>query len=96
MVCMLESGRLRASLPSRRCGGCLRYMADTAGDFYEMFEINNSFRLAAKGGLLVEFSLNDGKIEKLDVYGNEFCKAERVTVHLPEALGGDFEVNVKK
>lgn len=64
--------------------------------FYEMFEINNSFRLAAKGGLLVEFSLNDGKIEKLDVYGNEFCKAERVTVHLPEALGGDFEVNVKK
>lgn len=120
----------------------LRYVVDTAGDFGDLFEINNEasatyvhpwfttaagmyfhavndallqsdedgnlyflrgltddhkdirFRLAALGGLTVEFEMVGGEIRKLEVKGNRFCKIKKVTAHLPASLGGDRVIAV--
>ncbi len=120
----------------------LRYVASTAGDFGELFEINNApsrtyrcpwfttaagmyihavnealvqgdaesglellkgveesatdvrFRLAARGGIIVECEVSGGELTRLELYANEFCRAETVEVRLPERLGGARAVKV--
>lgn len=119
--------RLRRS--SDACGA-LEYVAKTAGNFGEMFEINNeasrtythpwfttaagmyvhamnellldsdgediyiapaldekydsfSFRLAARGGLVVCATAKDGKLTGLRVSANGHCALEQVRVHVP-------------
>lgn len=118
------------------------YVAGTAGDFGELFEINNkksrtyyhpwfttaagmyvhavnemlvrnvggeliiaeglgslndfAFRIAVKGGMVVEVKVAGGKLETLKVERNQNCRAESIKVRLPERLGGEMTVALKQ
>ncbi len=75
--------------------------SDPKGEIWLMKGLDETFtdirfRLAARGGLVVNFEMQGGKITTLTVQGNKHCTLQEVTVHIPAALGGDRTVAVTK